>query len=419
MRKLSTLENGLRVVTHKMPSFESVTFGIWNNVGSRDEEEKINGTAHFLEHMAFKGTKTKTAKQIAEKIDNVGGYINAYTSEETTAYFVKLLEHDLDVGIDVLSDILQNSTFDSKELEKERGVILQEIGMYLDDPSEMVGDYWQRTAFPNQALGRLIIGKKEIIQSIEREKIINFMQNNYHPSKMIVSAAGNIDHDKFVEKITSSMKNLPKGNLKHREKAKYQGGEYRENKKLEQIHLILGFQGLDFYDEDYYALSIYSAIMGAGMSSRLFQEIREKRGLVYSIYSSARSFYDAGIFQVVAGTGKNEIAELLPVLCDELVNAPKNLTEKEIEKSKTQLKTATLLSSESPMSNAAISVHQLFTHGKLIDVKDIIEKINNVTKTSIEKIANKVLSTEPTVASIGPIQKLEDLDKIRNRLNLS
>ena len=416
MRKFSTLDNGLRIVTHHMPAFESVTFGVWNNVGSRDEHEDINGTAHFLEHMAFKGTKTKSAKQIAEKIDSVGGFINAYTSEETTAYFVKLLEQDLQVGIDVISDILQNSTFESKELETERGVILQEIGMYLDDPSEMVGDYWQKTAFPNQPIGRLIIGKKDIIKSIEREKIINFMQSNYHPTKMIVSAAGKINHDKFVEQISNSMTNLPTGNISERIKAIYQGGEYREDKKLEQIHLILGFEGLDFYDDDYFALKIYSAIMGAGMSSRLFQEIREKRGLVYSIYSSARSFYDTGTFQVVAGTGKEEIKELLPVLCDELLSSPKNLTEKEIEKSKTQLRAATLMSLESTMSNASLAVHQLFTEGKLIDIQEILEKINNVSRTSIEKVATKVLSSKPTISSIGPIKHLESLDKIQNRL---
>ena len=417
MRRFSTLANGLRIVTHHMPAFESVTFGVWNNVGSRDEYEEINGTAHFLEHMAFKGTKTNSAKQIAEKIDSIGGFINAYTSEETTAYFVKLLKQNLHVGIDVISDILQNSTFESQELEKERGVILQEIGMYLDDPSEMVGDYWQRTAFPNQSIGRLIIGKKEIIHSIQREKIVNFMQSNYHPTKMVVSAAGKINHDEFVEQISNSMTNLPKGKISDRIKATYKGGEYREDKKLEQIHVILGFEGLDFFDDDIYALKIYSAIMGAGMSSRLFQEIREKRGLVYSIYASARSFYDTGIFQVVAGTGKEEITELLPVLCSELLNAPKNLTEKEIEKSKTQLRAATLMASESTMSNAAIAVHQLFTEGKLIDIQETIEKINKVTKSSIEKVANKILSSKPTIASIGPIKQLETLDKIQKRLN--
>ena len=417
MRKISTLDNGLRIVTHYMPAVESVTFGVWNAVGCRDESEEINGTAHFLEHMAFKGTKTKSALEIMEKVESVGGYINAYTSEEVTAYWVRLLSEDLHIGIDIISDILQNSTFEPKELERERGVILQEIGMYLDDPAQMVGDYWQRTAFPNQPIGRLILGKKEIIQSIEREKIVNFMQSHYHPSKMVVSAAGKINHDNFVEQITNSMNNLPQGKINNRIKATYQGGEYREEKELEQVHLVLGFEGLNYHDDDYHALLIYSAIMGAGGSSRLFQEIREKRGLVYSIYASVESFSDSGTFQVVAGTGKNEIKELLPVLCDELINSPKNLTEKEIEKSKAQLKTSTLMSIESTMTNATIAAYQLFRYGKLIDMKERIEKINNVTKTSIEKVATKLLSSKPTISSIGPIKQLEYLDKIQNRLN--
>jgi len=417
MRKLTTLNNGLRIITHSMPAFESVTFGVWNNVGSRDEQEEINGTAHFLEHMAFKGTTTKSAKQIAEKIDNVGGFMNAYTSEETTAYFVQILEQHLNEGIEVISDILQNSIFESAELERERGVILQEIGMYLDDPSEMVNDYWQKTAFPSQPLGRLIIGKKEIISSIKREKIVNFMNENYHPNKMVVSAAGKINHEKFVEDISNYMDNLPKGKVDGRIKASYKGGEYRQDKELEQIHLVLGFEGLDYFDEDYYALKIYSAIMGAGMSSRLFQEIREKRGLVYSIHAYARSFYDAGTFQVVAGTGEKQIKELLPVLCDELQRAPKNLTEKEIEKSKAQLKSATLMSRESTMSNASVGVHQIFTKGKLIDIKETLEKIQNVSKSSIERVAKKLLASKPTIASIGPIKELESLDKIIKRFN--
>ena len=417
MRKVSTLDNGLRIVTHYMPAVESVTFGAWNFVGSRDEDEEINGTAHFLEHMAFKGTKTKSALQIMEKVESVGGYINAYTSEEVTAYWVKLLGADLNIGIDIISDILQNSTFDSKELERERGVILQEIGMYLDDPAQMVGDYWQQTAYPKQPVGRLILGKKEIIQSIKRDKIISFMENNYHPNKMVVSAAGKIDHDIFVEKISNSMKNLPKGNLKERLKSNYIGGEYREQKDLEQIHLVLGFKGLDYHDDDFYALQIYSAIMGAGGSSRLFQEIREKRGLVYSIYSSAESFSDSGTFQIIAGTGKNEIKELLPALCNELLNSPKNLTEKEIDKSKAQLKTSTLMSLESTMNNAMSSAYQLLRYDKLIDINERIEKINKVSKNSIENVAAKLLSSMPTISSIGPIKNLETIDQIKDRFN--
>ena len=213
------------------------------------------------------------------------------------------------------------------------------------------------------------------------------------------------------------MINLPNGNINKRVKALYQGGEYREEKALEQVHLVLGFKGLDYYDEDYYALKIYSAIMGAGMSSRLFQEIREKRGLVYSIHTSSRSFYDTGTFQVFAGTGEKQIQELIPVLCDELQNAPKNLTDKEIEKSKTQLRSATLMATESTMSNAAIAVHQIFTKEKLINIEETLEKIKNVSKSAIEKAAKKLLSSKPTVSSIGPIQQLENLDNITKRLN--
>ena len=417
MRKISTLDNGLRIVSHYMPAVESVTFGVWNAVGCRDENEEINGIAHFLEHMAFKGTKTKSALQIMEKIDSVGGYINAYTSEEITAYWVKLLATDLHIGIDIIADILQNSTFEPKELERERGVILQEIGMYLDDPAQMVGDYWQRTAFPDQPIGRLILGKKEIIKSIQREKIVNFMENHYHPKKMVVSAAGKINHDEFVEQITNSMNNLPQGKIDNRIKATYKGGEYREEKDLEQIHLMLGFEGLNCHDDDYDALRVYSAIMGKGGSSRLFQEIREKRGLVYGIGAGSEFFSDTGTFQVIAGTGKNEIKELLPVLCEELINSPKNLKEQEIEKSKAQLKTSTLMSIESTMANAMTSAYELLHYEKLVDLDEKIEKINKVTKSSIETVANKLFTSTPTISSIGPIKNLETINQIQNRLN--
>ena len=417
MRKISTLDNGLRIVSHYMPAVESVTFGVWNAVGCRDENEEINGIAHFLEHMAFKGTKTKSALQIMEKIDSVGGYINAYTSEEITAYWVKLLATDLHIGIDIIADILQNSTFEPKELERERGVILQEIGMYLDDPAQMVGDYWQRTAFPDQPIGRLILGKKEIIQSIQREKIVNFMENHYHPKKMVVSAAGKINHEEFVEQIMNSMNNLPQGKIDNRIKATYKGGEYREEKDLEQVHLVLGFEGLNCHDDDYDALRVYSAIMGKGGSSRLFQEIREKRGLVYGIGAGSEFFSDTGTFQVIAGTGKNEIKELLPVLCEELINSPKNLKEQEIEKSKAQLKTSTLMSIESTMANAMTSAYELLHYEKLVDLDEKIEKINKVTKSSIETVANKLFTSTPTISSIGPIKNLETINQIQNRLN--
>jgi len=417
MRKLTTLDNGLRIVTHEMQSVKSVAFGVFNDVGSRDETKEINGTAHFLEHMAFKGTKKRSALDIAKAIDDVGGVINAYTSEEVTAYYTVLMSEDLNIGVDIITDILQNSIFEPKELETERGVILQEIGMYLDTPLRMVHDYWQKTAYPDQPIGRLILGKKDIIKSIERKKLIEFMQNNYHPKKMIFSAAGKVNHDKFVDMIINSTKNLPTGKLNKRVKATYCGGEYREEKELEQIHMVLGFKGIDYLDNDLHALGVYSTLMGTGMSSRLFQEIREKRGLVYSIHTDSDSYSDTGTFQVVAGTGKNEIKELLPVLCDELVNSVTNLTDEEINRAKAQMKSSIVMSMESSSSNAGTSAYQLIRYNKLIDIDERIEKINNVTKESIEKVIAKTLKSKPTIASIGPINNLEKIDKIESRFN--
>ena len=295
MLKVSTLDNGLRVATQNMPGLETVSMGIWNYVGGRDETEINNGVAHLLEHMAFKGTKNRTALEIAETIENVGGDINAYTSKEITAYFVKLMAEDLSLGVDIITDIMQNSTFEEKELDRERGVILQEIGMYLDTPDDMIFEYWQEKAFPNQAMGRSILGKSEIIKNISRDEVKKFMLSHYNPKKMVVSAAGKIDHDEFVSSILKTCTNLPSGNSNKREDAKYFSGEYRENKKLEQIHFLLGFEGIDYHHKDYYSLLIYSSLLGGGMSSRLFQEIREKRGLVYGISSFSTSYTDTGV----------------------------------------------------------------------------------------------------------------------------
>jgi len=415
MIKLTTLDNGLRIVTHQMESVKSVSFVVYNNVGSRDETEEINGAAHFLEHMAFKGTKSRSAKEIVETIDNVGGSINAATGKDVTMYATALLAEDLNIGVDIITDILQNSIFKPKEFEKERGVILEEIAMNQDNPSRMVLHQWFKTSFPDQPIGRLTVGTKEIIKSIKRKKIIDFMQNYYHPKKMVFSAAGQVDHDEFVDMIIKSTPNLPQGKSNSRVKASYKGGEYRKEKKLEQIHMALGFEGLDNHDDDYETLQVYSSIMGSGMSSRLFQEIREKRGLVYSIFSGNMFFEDTGIFGIIAGTGKNKIKELIPVLCDELINSPMNLTEEEILKAKAKLKFSIVKSLESTSSNADRWADHLLCYDRMIKVEEKIEKINNVSKESIERVVRKMLQSKPTIASIGPIKKLEKLENIQSR----
>ena len=417
MLKVSTLDNGLRVVTQNMPGLETVSMGIWNYVGGRDETEINNGVAHLLEHMAFKGTKNRTALEIAETIENVGGDINAYTSKEITAYFVKLMAEDLSLGVDIITDIMQNSTFEEKELDRERGVILQEIGMYLDTPDDMIFEYWQEKAFPNQAMGRSILGKSEIIKNISRDEVKKFMLSHYNPKKMVVSAAGKIDHDEFVSSILKTCTNLPSGNSNKREDAEYFSGEYRENKKLEQIHFLLGFEGIDYHHKDYYSLLIYSSLLGGGMSSRLFQEIREKRGLVYGISSFSTSYTDTGVFGIYAGTGDKEIKELIPVLCDELRNSPNSISEKEINRGKAQLKTSLMMGRESAFRRCESAARQLLVFNRVIDPNEIIDEINSVSKNSVEKIANYILSKPITISSIGPIKNLETLEKIQSRLN--
>ena len=417
MLKVSTLDNGLRVVTQNMPGLETVSMGIWNYVGGRDETEINNGVAHLLEHMAFKGTKNRTALEIAETIENVGGDINAYTSKEITAYFVKLMAEDLSLGVDIITDIMQNSTFEEKELDRERGVILQEIGMYLDTPDDMIFEYWQEKAFPNQAMGRSILGKSEIIKNISRDEVKKFMLSHYNPKKMVVSAAGKIDHDEFVSSILKTCTNLPSGNSNKREDAEYFSGEYRENKKLEQIHFLLGFEGIDYHHKDYYSLLIYSSLLGGGMSSRLFQEIREKRGLVYGISSFSTSYTDTGVFGIYAGTGDKEIKELIPVLCDELRNSPNSISEKEINRGKAQLKTSLMMGRESAFRRCESAARQLLVFNRVIDPNEIIAEINSVSKDSVERIANYILSKPITISSIGPIKNLETLEKIQSRLN--
>ncbi len=416
MTKISTLDNGLRIVTQNMPGLETVSMGIWNYVGGRDESENINGVAHLLEHMAFKGTSNKSALQIAETIENVGGDINAYTSKEITAYYVKLIADDLPLGIEILTDILQNSSFAEEELNRERGVILQEIGMYLDTPDDMIFDYWQEKAFPNQPMGRSILGKPDVIKSISRDQVKEFMMSHYNPKKMIVSAAGKIEHETFVEQIRQKCVNLPTGNKNIRQPSKYISGEYRQDKDLEQIHLLLGFEGIDFHHNDYYSLLVYSSLLGGGMSSRLFQEIREKRGLVYGISSFSSSYTDTGVFGIYAGTGEFQIQELIPVLCDELRTSSNTITEKEINRGKAQLKASLMMGRESAFRRCESAARQLLVFNRVIDPKETINSINNVSKKTVENISQKIVSGPMTISSIGPIKKLETLDKIQSRI---
>ncbi len=281
--EIDILDNGLRVVTDRMPSVESATIGIWAAVGTRDESAATNGVAHMLEHMAFKGTERRRAEDIAIEIETVGGHLNAYTSREHTAYYAKVLKADVPLALDLLADIIQHATFEEVELERERAVILQEIGQAHDTPDDVVFDHFQEIAYPDQAIGRPVLGRVEVVRDMARDVIVDYLRAHYAPSRLVLAAAGNVEHAMITDLAAAAFDGLSGEPSKVAAPARYGGGEYREARSLEQAHLVLGFDGIGFHDPDYYAMSVFSTLLGGGMSSRLFQEVREKRGLCYAI----------------------------------------------------------------------------------------------------------------------------------------
>jgi predicted Zn-dependent peptidase len=415
--KVSRLDNGLRIITDTVPEMETVAVGVWADVGTRHEDLKHNGVAHMVEHMMFNGTPTRTSQQIAEAVEDVGGQINAYTSREVTAYYIHLLKNDMAMGMDILSDILQRPTFPDAELEKERGVIIQEIGMTNDTPDDVVFDHYQETAYPDQALGAPILGREEIIQNMKKETLYDYVHRFYTPEKLVLSAAGNVDHESFVHMGRTMFADLPANTHQTYTPAKYKGGEVRIEKDLEQAHVVLGFRGVHREDPDYYSALILGTVMGGGMSSRLFQEVREKRGLVYSIYSSHSSYHDDGQFEIYAGTGPESLNELVPVTCAELVKIMQDpITDVELNRAKAQIKAGILMSRESMLSRSNRQAKYLINYDIAPDISRVIAQVDAVTVYSVQKIAQKIFTGTPTLAALGPIKNLESYDKITKRL---
>lgn len=414
--EVSTLSNGLRIISDSMDSVETVSVGVWVEVGTRHEHPDVNGISHLLEHMAFKGTRRRSARDIAEEIETVGGHLNAYTSRENTAYYAKILKEDLPLAIDVLSDILQYATMDPEELSRERAVIVQEIMQTNDTPDDVIFDHFQETAFPNQALGRPVLGEAERIQNLPRETIIDFMQSNYSAPRMIVAAAGKLDHDELVKLAEKAFVSLPGDDKITYEEANYSGGEFRESRDIEQAHIVLGFEGIPYESPDFYAASTFSNLFGGGMSSRLFQEIREKRGLVYSIYSFVSCYHDSGIFGIYAGTGEDEAKELIPVICDELKSISDGIEIHEIDRARAQLKSATMMSLESTSSRCEQLARQLMIFKRPLPIEEVVGKIESVTKIDVQNAAQKLTQGHATFAALGRITNVEEFSKIQKNL---
>jgi predicted Zn-dependent peptidase len=414
--KVSTLANGLRVATDQIETVESVSLGIWIDVGTRHEPPELNGVAHFLEHMAFKGTERRSARAIAEEIEAVGGHVNAYTSRESTAYYAKVLKEDVSLALDILGDILQHSTFDPEELDRERTVILQELGQANDTPDDIIFDYFQERAYPDQAMGRPVLGRPEIIRELSREAVVSYLRDHYGARRMVVAAAGNLEHERLLELAEKLLSDFPADRSVATEPAQYSGGDRRENRDLEQLHLVLGFPGVALGDPDFYAASVLSTAFGGGMSSRLFQEIREKRGLVYAIHSFVHGYRDGGLFGIYAGTGEEEVAELAPALCEEATRLADGLTEIELNRAKTQMKAGLLMSLESTSVRCEQLAQHLLIHGTPFDPSEVVRRIEAVDETAIRRVVDRWHSAPPTLTALGPLSRLEDFDRLRARL---
>lgn len=404
MIQSSKLSNGLRIVTDTVDTVESVAVGVWCDVGTRHEDLKYNGVAHMVEHMMFNGTPTRSAQDIVNQIESVGGQMNAYTSRELTAYYVHLLKEHAPMALNILSDMIQRSTFPDSEIEKERGVILQEIGMTLDTPDDLVFDMYQEIAYPNQSLGAPILGTADIIEkTIQKETMQDYVRRFYTPDNLVISAAGNVTHAEMLKWVEEYFTDLPVNSNENFVPAQYKGGEKHVEKELEQTHIVLGYQGISKNDPDYYAALLLSTIMGGGMSSRLFQEVREKRGLAYSVYATHTAYHDDGQFEIYAGTGPDKANELMPVLHDEIEKISTSLVSAdELKSAKNQMKTGILMGRESMLSRANRQAKFMINFNRDLDIQKIITDVDGVTSEQVQAVAMRMFnSKQSTLSRLG------------------
>lgn len=415
--RVTRLPNGVRVATDEMAGVASATIGVWVGAGARHETVGENGLAHFLEHMAFKGTGRRTAREIVERIEDGGGDLNAYTSREITAYHARVLADEAPVALEIIADILRDPKMSGDDIELERGVILQEIGQSRDTPDDIIFDWAQELAFPKQAIGRPILGTPETVSSVDSAVLRRFMSATYAPERLVVVAAGAVTHDAIVEQASAlfgDMASAPGGSV---EQGWYQGGERRVVKDLEQAHFILGLQNPGYNDVDFYAGQIYAMMLGGGMSSRLFQEARERRGLCYSIFAQSAPYADIGLMSIYAGAGGEDGPELLNVIADEVRAAALDPTEAEIARSKAMLRAGVLMGFESSAARAERAARGLLLHDRIRPVDEILAKIEAIDVEAIQRFgAQRILAAEPSLTLYGPVSSAPEVGAIAERL---
>ena len=413
---ITRLDNGLIVATEPMPEIATATLGVWVGAGSRHEQAHEHGLSHLIEHMAFKGTARRSARQIAEDIENVGGDINAATSVEYTSYTARVLGENVDVALDVLGDILINSAFDAGELAREKGVILQEYAAVEDTPDDWVTDAFVETAFAGQAIGRPILGRPETIASFTAGAIRAFMTREYVPGRMVFAAAGPLEHDSVVETVARHFGDLPPSEPPAAEPGRYTGGERRLVRKLEQANVVLGLPGVSFKDPGYYALHMFAHVLGGGLTSRLWHEVRETRGLAYGIDAFHWPFSDCGLFGIGAGTAGRDLPELVEVSLACARAAARDVETVEIRRAKAQLKVALLTALETPGGRIERIARQLLAWGRVVPSEEIAARVDAVTVDEVREAGGLLLQGAPTLAAVGPIRRLPALGTVALRL---
>ncbi len=410
------LPNGFRIVTEHMPGLASASIGVWVTAGGRHETQAQNGIAHFLEHMAFKGTSRRSALQIAEAIEDVGGYINAYTSREVTAYYVRVLQQDVPLGLDVIADILRNPVLEDNEIEVERGVILQEIGQALDTPDDVIFDWLQERAYPDQPLGRTILGPTEQVSQFSRDDLKRFIGDHYGPEQMILAAAGAVDHDQIVALAETLFGDMPPKPAFDISPARFAGGEFRQSKPLEQAHFALGFESPGYRADDIYVAQIYASALGGGMSSRLFQEIRENRGLCYTIFAQAGAYADTGMMTVYAGTSADQLPELAHITIDEMKRAAGDMSPAEVARARAQMKAGLLMGLESPSNRAERLARLMQIWDRIPPLEETIAQIDAVTTGDVRAFAEHMAASSPAALALyGPVEAAPGLDALQER----
>ena len=412
MVRKSLLDNGIRVLSETIPHHDAVSIGVWVLTGSRDEKDDQNGVSHFIEHLLFKGTETRTAQDIARTIDSVGGSMNGFTGRECTCFHTKVLKSHLDLAVDLLADILLHSAFDPQEIERERSVILQEVKMVEDTPDDYVHDLFNRAFWGNHPMGQPVLGRTEKIRSLSREQIIGYFQEQYQPSRMIVAVAGNVDHERVLDLVGQAFGKVPKGSKRvDRLKPETYSEVSLLERGTEQVHLCLGTKGLAYVSPRRFASFVLNTVLGGGVSSRLFQEIREKRGLAYSIFSYASSYMDTGFLAVYGAADKDTVGQVVELILREFETLRCSpIRKEELAMSREQLRANLLLSLENSDNRMTrLAKNEIYFH-RFLPVEEVIDQIDRVMIDQVRELCDDLLRPKHfCLTLLGPItqQKLD------------